>query len=189
MLLAAGAMLFARGDDRPFTWDGAEVVLVGDSHLGSPSFRRELIAALEARGARVVGMLQNNGWSESRYLESGLLGDVPGSPTAAVVVLGGNNRRFDAAYGQQLAAIVGALRGQGIDHIVWVGPATSDVRRAPNTAERHEKTANLQAQILPGMGVRWWDSRRSTMTNHRNDGVHFDGDGYTRWARDFAATL
>ncbi len=181
LLLGAGAVALLNDDDQIDST--SRVLLLGDSHLGSPAFRKTITDALAARGAQVVGTLQNNGWSEKRYLDSGKLSRLPGRPNSAVVVLGGNNRIMDPSrYQAVLQQLVQTLRGQGVGPILWAGPATSNAAIAPSTAARHEATANMQRDMLPGLDVTWWDSRPATMDGQRGDGVHFTSSGYRRWA-------
>ncbi|MGE0787722.1 MAG: SGNH/GDSL hydrolase family protein [Sandaracinaceae bacterium] len=163
------------------------VFVVGDSHvrmLGPSLLRR-----LETFGAEPAGFESRVGWSTRRYRREGDLGallEANGRPEIVVVSLGGNDVVADEArYAEDLTWVVEQARGAGAQTILWLGPATSDAdrsERAERTGERHEANAELQAELLPPMGVRWIDSRPLTESHHRRDGVHFTRTGYRLWA-------
>ncbi len=170
------------------------VFIVGDSHvqmLGPTLGRR-----LEAAGVEVAGYEARPGWSTARYQRSGDLQDVlerAGRPEIVVVSLGGNDFVGSAeTYYAQLAWVVDRARAAGAQQIVWLGPATSDEAagaRAAEVALRHEHNAELQAELLPALGVTWIDSRPMTEADHRRDGVHFTRAGYVRWAQGALPTV
>lgn len=165
----------------------ARVFVVGDSHVFQlgPALSR----LLEEDGIEVEGWESRHGWSTARYREAGDLREVlelNGSPEVVVISLGGNDFvRSEEQYRRQLTWIVEEARSAGALEIVWLGPATSDVDRgelAEITAARHERNAELQAEILPELGVHWVDSRPVTYEGHAHDGVHFTRSGYHTWA-------
>lgn len=168
-------------DERP------GVFIVGDSHVRmlGPMLRDQL----EDGGLRVLGYESRPGWSTARYQRAADLREVllaNGRPEIVVVSLGGNDFvRSREAYREQLAWIVAEARSAGAREVIWVGPATSDAtvsERAARTGARHEHNAELQRELLPGLGVRWVDSRPMTESRHGADGVHFTREGYVGWA-------
>ena len=62
LLLGAGiAALLSDDDDGIAPATARRILLIGDSHLGSPAFRTALTARLKAQGAEVVGKLPKVG--------------------------------------------------------------------------------------------------------------------------------
>ena len=165
----------------------ATIALIGDSH--SQVLWGLVEKGLAPAGYEVVLKEANAGWSESSYrskkptLPTSL---IAAAPDVIVIALGGNAQpsRGEAAYRADVEWLVNAAKAAGAGRIVWFGPATSDASIAPDTASRHEQIAEMQARILPALGVEWYDSRPITLTDQRSDGVHFTTAGYTRWAQD-----
>ena len=195
LVLVAGALallglaLGRRPSNDPRPRAGARVVLIGDSHLHNVALGAHLIRAVRARKGDVVGVVQNNGWSEAKYRTTNLAEQLrPLRPTVAVVVLGGNNYAQGEAYKADLDWMLRTLRGAGVTDVVWIGPATARADIDPATAQRHDATTTLQRQYLPDLArahdlrLRWMDSRGATLTGHRGDGVHFTSAGYAAWA-------
>ncbi|MFK7985362.1 MAG: SGNH/GDSL hydrolase family protein [Sandaracinaceae bacterium] len=160
--------------------------IVGDSHVQmlGPMLSR----ALTDEGYRVVGYESRPGWSTAAYVRRGDLREVleaAGRPEIVVVSLGGND--FAAgpeSYLAQLSWIVDQAEAAGAEQVLWVGPATSDMEvseRAAVTGARHERNAELQADLLPSLGVSWIDSRPHTVEDHGRDGIHFTRVGYRSW--------
>lgn len=153
--------------------------LVGDSH--AQALWPRLSSALMAAGDQVVLSVASPGWSESRYLSDGRIADMlrDARPDRVLYELGGNNRLKDpAAYATVLERLVELARAAGAD-VRWVGPGAAVTEP---WAGAHETTAELQARLLEHLGVPWFDSRPVTQRDHRDDGVHFTGAGYDRWA-------
>lgn len=143
------------------------VHFIGDSH--GQVLGKRIAAAFP--GATIVA---HPGWSEARYLASGELTRLDGADLV-VYQLGGNNFTLSAAaYKRTLERLV---RAAGRAQVLWIGPSTATDAAV---SARHEATAALQARLLPGMGVTWFDSRPVTRTGHRSDGVHFAD--YGPWA-------
>lgn len=164
------------------------VFVVGDSHV--QMLGPTLTHRLEERGVRVAGYEARPGWSTQRYRRAGDLTDVlegAGRPEIVVVSLGGNDFvGSPETYYAQLSWVVDHARAAGAREIIWLGPATSDVEAGERAAEvgaRHERNANLQAELLPALGVTWIDSRPMTTEHHGRDGIHFTRSGYSDWAR------
>ena len=162
------------------------VFVVGDSHVEMVG--PMLTARLDEVGFRALGYEARRGWSTRRYREAGDLRSLleqRGRPEIVIVSLGGNDRVSSRErYAEDLAWIVSEARAAGARQIVWLGPATSDAsagRRAAWTGARHEANAELQRELLAGLGVRWIDSRPLTQQHHRRDGVHFTRTGYSTW--------
>lgn len=159
------------------------IALVGDSH--AQALWPRLKAGLEAAGHAVVLSEANPGWSEAKYVSSGnIQTKLHGArPDLVVFELGGNNQKLTAeSYKNDAMALVQAAKATGAS-ILWFGPPVADAGKASSTSQRHETTANLQSNLLPGLGVSWVDSRPFTRSGHRSDGVHFDAGGYTAWAK------
>lgn len=170
----------------------ATVALIGDSH--SQALWPLVEKALAAAGYEVVLKEANAGWSEASYrskkptLPTSL---ASARPDVVVIALGGNAQpsRGESAYRADVEWLVNAAKTAGAGRIVWFGPATSDARIDPDTASRHEQTAEMQARILPALGVEWHDSRPLTTSGHRSDGVHFTTSAYSRWAQDITSKV
>lgn len=153
--------------------------MIGDSH--AQALWPRIARALRGVGHTVTMSLANPGWSEVKYLTSGLLAQI-GSirPDVVVLQLGGNNQSMSRANYEPAARKV--LAAAGGARVVWIGPASAVASIDPGTSKRHETTAAMQGEIFPALGVQWFDSRPVTRDNHRSDGVHFDTVGYDRWA-------
>ena len=161
------------------------IALIGDSQ--SQALWPRVTKALSAQGYTVVLSEANPSWSENSYRTK--MPSLPAAlaaarPEVVVIELGGNASpsKGEAAYREDVAWLVDAARAAGAKRIIWFGPATSIASIDADTADRHEKIANMQASLLPAMGVEWYDSRPITTTDQRSDGVHFERPGYERWA-------
>lgn len=168
------------------------VTIMGDSHVEAmgPLLTRELPSV----GVNVLGFTARRGWTVGRYLSAGdvtrLVSDPEsgsgGQPDAVIISLGGNDRRTSlSTYRRELERMVNAVRAAGVSRIVWVGPTHSLQTTAANrdAHARHERHAQWQQQVLPGLGVQWIDSRPMTQTGHAPDGLHYTiREGYPRWA-------
>jgi lysophospholipase L1-like esterase len=162
------------------------IALIGDSQ--SQALWPRVTKALSAQGYTVVLSEANPSWSENTYRTK--MPSLPAAlasakPEVVVIELGGNARpsKGEAAYREDVAWLVDAARASGAKRIIWFGPATSIASINADAADRHEKIANMQAYMLPAMGVEWYDSRPITMTDQKQkDGVHFERPGYDRWA-------
>ena len=161
------------------------IALIGDSH--AQALWPRIKQTISQQGYTVVLSEANAGWSEDSYRTK--KSSLPASlaavkPDVVLIGLGGNAHpsKGEAAYREDVAWIVDAARASGAKRIIWFGPATSIASIDPDTADRHEKIANMQAYLLPAMGVEWYDSRPITTTDQRSDGVHFNTAGYDRWA-------
>jgi lysophospholipase L1-like esterase len=161
---------------------GRTIALVGDSHMEAlgPRLKRALLAA----GARSVSVVARRGWSARRYVQS-VEGRAQlraaGRADLVFIDLGGNNQEFrPGTYREQLRDLLEQVGRPS--RVIWIGPPASSMDRAPETAARHQKTAELQRSILPPWGVRWIDSRPFTRADWAPDGVHFTRAGYDRWA-------
>ncbi len=153
------------------------IALIGDSH--SQALFPRLRPALEAQGYTIVHEVSKPGWGAKKFVQEGLA-SVPRGTQAVIVSLGGNNRNLDPSYGEEVGQFLQAI---GTDKpIVWIGPATSEMTIAADTGQRHEWTADYLQGVLPSQGIKFIDSRPFTMYNHRDDGVHFNRDGYDYWA-------
>lgn len=162
-----------------FSLSGKRVLIVGDSH--SQVLGPLLAARLRSRGARVVDVVANPGWSTARYLSEGNVASKAARAGADVVIieLGGNDwPRSLEAYAGQLGELVRRVQRTGA-RVIWLGPATAT--KEPWKAN-HRKVASWQSSVLPQMGVEWIDSIRHTYGGHRADGVHFTRTGYAAWA-------
>lgn len=179
LLVLAAAQAQAQDDEGPLS-----VFVVGDSHVFH--LGREINDVLEKEGFEGAGYESRHGWSTDRYGRAGDLTQLlveSGSPEIVVVSLGGNDSvRSRAVYRAQIESVVEQVRAAGARQIVWIGPAESDAEIAAFTAERHERNAELQREILAELGVTWIDSRPHTHAHRVHDGVHFTRDGYEVWA-------
>lgn len=104
-----------------------------------------------------------------------------------IVALGGNDSTT-SSYPATLAAFVDAFRrtdGSRPD-IVWIGPAFS---LREDVDARHEMVSAVQSQVLPGLGVRWYDSREWTQDGHAGDDVHFTREAYAQQAQEVVARV
>jgi lysophospholipase L1-like esterase len=161
------------------------IALIGDSH--SQVLWPRLTAGLTAAGHQVVLTEANPGWSEAKYISSGSLPAKlqTAKPDLVVFELGGNNMKMDLpSYQGDPAALIKMAKSSGAS-VLWLGPPASDASKASSTAHRHETTANMQSSLIRALGASWVDSRPFTVNsqNHQADGVHFNGTGYTAWAK------
>jgi lysophospholipase L1-like esterase len=165
------------------------VALIGDSHTQAlwPLVR----SALEDAGHEVVLERAEPGWTAERYGTEGKVQFqlVEAAPDVVLIELGGNNSNFDADYFDHAGWLIDAARRAGAKKILWFGPASSDPSVAPSTAERHDRTAEMQGDHIEVLGVKWFDSRPWTQTGHRSDGVHFTSEGYDAWAAQIVDTF
>lgn len=166
------------------------VALIGDSHAQAmwPRVRKDLGASAYS----VVLTEANPGWSEASYRSK--KPDLPSRlasarPEVVVFSLGGNAQKTGEAYAEDVRWLIAAAKDAGAQRILWYGPATSVASINLDAATRHERTAEIQKTLLPGLGVEWYDSRPLTMTDHRSDGVHFNGAGYDRWAAAVTSSI
>jgi len=108
---------------------------------------------------------------------------IPAHLDLAIVVLGGND------FGNQRdarSALVRRLQKTGAK-VYWFGPAHSLVA---DVDARHSEQAASQAAQMPGLGVRWFDSRPWTAEEPPvADGVHFTRTAYEAWALHIAKAL
>lgn len=174
--------------------EARSVFIVGDSHV--QMLGPTLTHRLEDEGVEVAGYESRPGWSTRAYQRRGDLTEVleqAGRPEIVVVSLGGNDFvGSEESYFAQLAWIVDHARAAGAEEIIWLGPAHTDAEAgevAARTAERHERNANLQAELLPALGVTWVDSRPLTLEHHGRDGIHFTRSGYSAWAHGALPTV
>ncbi len=166
------------------------VALIGDSH--STALWPRLAPMLQSAGHQVVLNRAQSGWDARKFYGEGQLAQqlLQAAPDTVIVELGGNNADFNtASYRASIGWLVQAARDAGAKTVLWFGPAKADPALDPGTASRHDRTAALQADYLPSVGVKWFDSRPSTQTHHRSDGVHFDSTGYDNWSRDIFDTF
>ena len=163
------------------------IALVGDSHTQVvwPALKK----LLSATGYVVCLQEANPGWDVKSYQEKMNLPQKLASCNPDVVVygLGGNNFELTSdAYSRRIAWAIDAARNAGAKRILWVGPATA--KRA-DVNDRHQKTADILASILPSYHVEFLDTRPFTLSGQRSDGVHFDSATYQRWAQRIADAL
>lgn len=162
------------------------ILLVGDSH--SQALWPRVKPWLEGRGHEVLA-ISHPGWSEQRYLDDPELWAALKQfrPDGVVVELGGNNRARGTTYDAILSTFTSRLQAAGVNVIWWVGPSTAT--KEPFRGA-HEATAALQNITIPSLkNARWMDSRPYTRSYHRDDGVHFQKEGYDRWAAEIKAFL
>lgn len=150
-----------------------KTAIIGDSHTQAlgPLLRRLL--------PNVVAVYANPGWSVKRWAAA------PPDVSQAdrvIVILGGNDRETSKTYPTTLQKFLVNLRGK---QVIWFGPPQA----SGEIGTYHERTRQLQASLLPGMGVRWIDSTPWTGSDHRSDGVHFTSRGYQRWAEGITGAV
>jgi len=159
-----------------------KVALIGDSHTQAlwPRVRE----ALEDEGVEVVLERAEPGWTAQRYENQGTVQFqlAEAAPDVVLIELGGNNSNFDGDYFNHADWLITAAKRAGAKKVLWFGPAASDPSIAPSTADRHDRTAEMQRDHIEVLGVKWFDSRPWTQTGHRSDGVHFTPEGYDAWA-------
>ena len=168
----------------------ASIALIGDSHTQVlwPLVTR----AVGGAGHSVVFSEAHPGWSEETYRQK--MPDLASRLAAArpeivVVELGGNGRKTGAAYADDVRWLVQATREAGASRVIWYGPASTAPQASTSVAARHQQIANEQSSLLPSLGVEWHDSRPLTLTDQRDDGVHFTSGGYSRWADDITRSI
>jgi len=171
-----------------------KVVIIGDSHVEALGPR--LMRLLPGVGLQPLGYTARRGWSEARYKAAGdvrAFARAHGVPDVVVFSLGGNNQNFNATtYRGTVETLLTAARRAGASQIVWVGPASgtpSVSAAAADAAARHQRTAELQATLMPTLGVHWVDSRPLTLGGNAPDGVHFTRTGYDTWATSLVHEL
>jgi lysophospholipase L1-like esterase len=109
---------------------------------------------------------------------------IPSGQDVVVLSLGGNDWGDKTAARAALVRAVEA-RNPGA-RIVWFGPFTA--KRSDVDARHARQTRDQRAQ-LPGLGVRYYDTRPWSRTGHRSDRVHFTGTGYSRIADAMAGPV
>lgn len=170
----------------------ATIAFIGDSHAEALWPRVE--KRIAGTGYEVVLKEANRGWSEASYRSK--KPTLPATlaaarPDVVVIEIGGNAQPSggEDKYRSDVEWLVSAAKAAGAGRILWFGPATSDANIAAETASRHDWAAEMQRAILPALGVEWYDSRPTTLTGQRSDGVHFDSSAYDRWAAEIAARI
>lgn len=168
----------------------SSIVLIGDSHTQVlwPIVTR----AVGGAGHSVVFSEAHPGWSEETYRQKmpDLLSRLAAArPEIVVFELGGNGGKTGAAYAEDVRWLVQASRDAGARRIIWYGPASTAPQASASVAARHQQIANEQSSLLPSLGVEWHDSRPLTLTDQRDDGVHFNSTGYARWADDITRSI
>lgn len=154
------------------------IVLIGDSQ--AEGLTNPLRLELARRGVgQLVAQATMVGASTRVLLDRGKIrAALEQARTYDLVIfaLGGNDT-VSGTYPRTLAEAVRALaRADGsMPDVVWIGPAYST---EPDVDARHLLVSRAQAQVLPQLGVRWWDSRAWTMSGHAPDGVHFTRAAY-----------
>jgi hypothetical protein len=149
----------------------AKIYMLGDSHtqnlgwkiktrFGSPHSTR--FQAFPGKGTRAAHNLAS----------------IPYGQDVVVLSLGGNDRGNRTAERQALVAEVRS-RNPGAT-IVWFGPF--DASRHEWAGRVHDEQADSQRRQLPGLGVKWVDTRPFSRTGHAGDKVHFTNAGYSRIA-------
>jgi len=172
----------------------ARYVVVGDSQSEGLLFPRALPDLL---GPRLVAGFDHRGWSSSRLLRDGAIGQAADAALAAGASLllfsGGNDTAGASGYPDTLLDIVRALATKSARagrplRVVWFGPVFAAV--SPDN-EQHPATARAMASVLgsaearqaaevPGSGLslRWIDSQPLTRDLAREENVHLDAAGY-----------
>ena len=164
---------------------GRTIAIIGDSQADGLS--RHLAAELARRRVGVVTGTTTVTGATTRVLldrEKPQALMEQSDADLVIVALGGNDSA-GSTYARTLEQFVRALRRSDgtMPEIVWIGPAYAE--RADVDA-RHLVTSRVQASVLPGLGVRWYDSREWTTDGpgavHAGDGVHFTSDAYAHQA-------
>lgn len=107
-----------------------------------------------------------------------------------IVQLGGNNRTLDyVSYQDLLTWVVNQVRATGARYVIWIGPFAADAARDPDTAMRHEASADIQRDVLPRLGVYWIDGRPLFDPSETTDGVHWRAAVYRAYAQELASAL
>lgn len=142
-----------------------------------------LPAPLARLGLQVVYAEANRGKSTAWYVAEGKLGSAVSQyhPDLLLVELGTNDQP-NANYAETLRAAVAQVRAAGSPEIVWFGPSFS----ATSIRTRLQSVKDVQAETLPALGVRWFDSWPMTRQGHGPDGIHFTSAGYRGWAESMA---
>lgn len=179
-------------------------VVVGDSQAEGLLFRVALPAKL---GDRLAGGYDHRGWSTSRLLREGAIGEAADAALARnaklLIFSGGNDNDVLATpanldrYKNTLLDVVGALArksaaaGRPLE-VVWFGPVFAriapDSEQHPATAQAMRTilaTSEAQARAREGgsrLSVRWVDSQPLTRDLAREENVHLTSDGYGTFA-------
>ena len=119
-------------------------------------------------------------------------------PKYAIVGLGGNDAGFsgdgsESTYKTKfLKPLVEALKGAGIEKIIWLGatkPSVPDKEptgeqkyyKKPEELARRANIRRWQAGYLPSLGVTYINMEPLTQTRQTADGVHYTSGGYSGW--------
>lgn len=161
------------------------VGIIGDSQSVGLVRLGGLRALLEQRGDTITGTMLITGmglasmradpdWvSRARAVARGA--DV------LIVILGGNNAAGRARYRELLDWFFSnVVRTK--QKVLWVGPANSP--RVPY----HLETRKFQRAYFASSRVKWIDAWAMT-TGLPGDGIHFNREGYTTWARRLVPEL
>ncbi|MEE8385944.1 MAG: SGNH/GDSL hydrolase family protein, partial [Dehalococcoidia bacterium] len=154
----------------------ASIYMLGDSHT-------------QALGPRLARSLSDHdftyeafpGHSTERAWSKAKLGS---DRDVIVLALGGNDFGNRGSTRRNLVRFLRARSPNA--KILWFGPAHAV---EPNVGVRHHLQANDQRIQMPQLGVKWHDSRPWTKRGHRDDGVHFTGSAYTKWADKIASPV
>ena len=131
----------------------------------------------------VVSSEVQPGISTERAIAEGLL---RGPRADVVYVLLGGNDRATSSYPETLRRAVAELSTR-TSRVVWVGPMAS---ARHDVDQRHRAVAEVQRDVLPGLGVAWVPGRPLSMTlPFQPDGVHFTPAGYTALAEDLVDVI
>jgi lysophospholipase L1-like esterase len=154
----------------------ASIYLLGDSHT-------------QALGPRLQKSLSGDYVTSEAFAghstrRAHAKASIPTGQDVVAIALGGNDFGDQAAARRALVADVTARNPRA--QILWFGPAYSPTA---TVGARHDAQAEAQRRQLPGLGVRWHDSRPWTRTGHRDDLVHFTMAAYTKWANAMATRV
>jgi hypothetical protein len=161
-----------------------KLAMIGDSH--AKVVFRTLQGLLEQKGFKPVFVRAENGWSLKKHIDRGSLESIKkAKPDTIVVSLGGNNQDTNASsYKSTVDQLTNLADSIGAD-LFWVGPTTSDSRKAPNTEQRHAWTDGFLREYIPRHG-KYISMRAFTSSGHGTDGVHYGSSFYKKWA-DFVS--
>ena len=157
------------------------LALIGDSH--AKIVFKTLVPLLETKKFKPVFVRAENGWSLKKHISKGSLEQIrKAKPQVILASLGGNNHDLKiGSYKRTVNDLIKLAKSIGAK-IVWVGPTTSRVDKAPNTERRHAWTENFLSKYIPQHGT-YISMREFTKTGQGKDGVHYPFRFYKQWAQ------
>ena len=135
----------------------------------------------------VIERHSNPGWSALKYLNSGILDELPQANTI-IVALGGNNQKLDSSFDETVDIFLDKLYQKKIKNIIWIGPFWSDPNIRADVLKRHTWTNDRLKDILPST-IKYIDTFPISTGLATTDGVHFSSSKYKTMVEQLLPTI